>query len=255
MSFPLKRAFITTFAERNRVSADDWLKALKAYRSQIREGRAATDLFPQRPFVPPSDVVCVVCQTCPPGQRTHEAGKRYIDSLKAAGREFECKKCQIVRQLDRVENTREVDCESRKSPNCRRTFPKRIDRIEEMRAKGYALWCQPCVEVERQEREVRRAARQQRQYRGQGDGTCFVATATYQDPHAAPVRWLRAYRDTRLAASAPGRAFIGLYYRIGTWLAQGVQAAPVLRAPLRRLLDALVQHLRQRHPSIDETLT
>lgn len=43
-------------------------------------------------------------------------------------------------------------------------------------------------------------------------GPCFVATAVYENPNHPDVQLLRLYRDQKLSQSAPGRAFIEIYY-------------------------------------------
>jgi hypothetical protein len=68
-------------------------------------------------------------------------------------------------------------------------------------------------------------------------GGCFVATAVYQDAHAAPVLALRRYRDEVLRQSAPGRAAIRLYAKAGPPAARWVEMHPRARGPLRRALD------------------
>ena len=76
---------------------------------------------------------------------------------------------------------------------------------------------------------------------------CFVATAVYGDYDAPQVLSLRRFRDRTLARSAPGRAFIALYYRAGPVLAKfmrskGGELNPAGRG-VRALLDRFVKRL------------
>jgi hypothetical protein len=72
-------------------------------------------------------------------------------------------------------------------------------------------------------------------------GACFVATAVYKDANHPRVNALRRWRDGALSQSVAGRAFIRLYYRIGPYLAQGVERFPRSRRVLRRVLETVLR--------------
>ncbi len=74
---------------------------------------------------------------------------------------------------------------------------------------------------------------------GGGGGGCFVATAAYGDPHAAPVERFRSFRDHYLLATPGGRWAVGFYYRFGPGAARIVESSPALRIPVRRVLDRI----------------
>ncbi len=71
-------------------------------------------------------------------------------------------------------------------------------------------------------------------------GFCFLATAAWGSYLAPEVRTLRTFRDSFLMTSAPGRAFVRLYYRVSPGLADTISASPVLRAATRVALVPLV---------------
>jgi hypothetical protein len=73
---------------------------------------------------------------------------------------------------------------------------------------------------------------------------CFIATAaygSYLDPH---VQVLREFRDRWLLTSAPGRAFVAIYYRASPPVADAIAAHDGLRAAVRALLTPIVYALR-----------
>ena len=72
-------------------------------------------------------------------------------------------------------------------------------------------------------------------------GPCFVATAVYGDFNDPQVCKLRRYRDETLAASWLGLRFIELYYRFGPYLAKFVERVPVLKRPVRMLIDNFLE--------------
>ena len=69
---------------------------------------------------------------------------------------------------------------------------------------------------------------------------CFVATAIYDDnSDCIQVRKLRRWRDAVLQKYALGRLFIAAYYRCGEKLAGFVRLHPLLKPPLRTVLDRI----------------
>jgi hypothetical protein len=65
---------------------------------------------------------------------------------------------------------------------------------------------------------------------------CFIATACYGSVDAPEVVRLRQFRDRVLRRSAPGRAFIGAYYRCSPPFARAIAPRPWLRALVRATL-------------------
>tara|TARA_B100000686_G_C16643295_1_gene891369 strand:- start:205 stop:906 length:702 start_codon:yes stop_codon:yes gene_type:complete len=70
-------------------------------------------------------------------------------------------------------------------------------------------------------------------------GNCFVATACFGNEDHPTVTALRRFRDEKLAYSRSGQAFIVWYYRNGPSLARVVEVFPILRMPLRLILNVL----------------
>jgi hypothetical protein len=71
-------------------------------------------------------------------------------------------------------------------------------------------------------------------------GYCFIATAAYGSPMAGRLDLLRTFRDQVLLTTAPGRAFVGEYYRWGRFAAVWIAKRPVLRAAVRVALVPLL---------------
>ncbi len=72
---------------------------------------------------------------------------------------------------------------------------------------------------------------------GQDDGGfCFLATAAWGSYMAPQVMTLRAFRDSVLLTSAPGRAFVSFYYKVSPPLAGLISDSPLLRSVSRLAL-------------------
>ncbi|GAA4228381.1 hypothetical protein GGQ68_003463 [Sagittula marina] len=78
-----------------------------------------------------------------------------------------------------------------------------------------------------------------------GAGSCFVATAAYQNAWHPDVVDLRRLRDEHLVRTAPGRAFVAFYWRVGPVLAVPVRRSPGLSLIARTVLSVLVRLLRR----------
>ncbi|NDO91469.1 CFI-box-CTERM domain-containing protein [Cellulosimicrobium composti] len=72
---------------------------------------------------------------------------------------------------------------------------------------------------------------------------CYIATAVYGSYDAPQVRVLRRFRDERLAATAPGRAFIRAYYAISPPLARHLDSNAPASRTARAVLDRVVRRL------------
>ncbi len=71
-------------------------------------------------------------------------------------------------------------------------------------------------------------------------GFCFVATAAYGSAMQPEVRTLRRFRDRVLLPTAPGRAFVGWYYRTSPPLAAAIAEQPLRRSIARAFLWPVV---------------
>lgn len=70
-------------------------------------------------------------------------------------------------------------------------------------------------------------------------GSCFVATAVYEDYDHPQVIRLRAFRDHFFSGSALGRILIRIYYVVGPYLAILPTRSRVTKRLLRLILDRL----------------
>lgn len=77
-------------------------------------------------------------------------------------------------------------------------------------------------------------------------GACYIATAVYGSYDAPQVLSLRRFRDERLAASAPGRAFVRWYYAVSPSLVNHFAGASLPNRVARVVLEALVRTLEKR---------
>jgi cold shock CspA family protein len=75
---------------------------------------------------------------------------------------------------------------------------------------------------------------------------CFIATAVYGDTLAPEVQALRVFRDQALMPYMLGRAFVKTYYTVSPPIARFLKSRPGLAAPVRRLLDVMVQRLQSK---------
>ncbi len=64
------------------------------------------------------------------------------------------------------------------------------------------------------------------------DTRCFIATAAFQSPNAAPVEMLREFRDRVLLRSTPGIDFVEWYYQWSPRAAEWLNDHPLFRLPV-----------------------
>ena len=245
----LKDDFIKVFKDDGRVPIGELIKHLLWYQNEIREGKRSGDIFPDKPRMKEGDTELVQCDSCPSDRPLHEVSKTLAEKLRLEGRAFRCSHCAALRKISRLEQTREVECTLRLSPQCAGKTVAQSSYLDMLRQKGQDFWCKPCSEAMRLQRQSGQRYRRRDNYSAgssygsKSNSPCFVATATYQSDSAPQVVFLRAYRDQVLRRTLAGRAFIEIYYRLGPLLAKPVQRSPGLRAISRRALDALVNQL------------
>ncbi|WP_312125793.1 CFI-box-CTERM domain-containing protein [Pseudomonas sp.] len=75
-------------------------------------------------------------------------------------------------------------------------------------------------------------------------GTCFVATAAYQDALHPDVVYLRGFRDQTLVQYKKGRSFIDWYWKTGPRLATVVNNHPVLRPMAKVSISLIVKAIK-----------
>jgi YVTN family beta-propeller protein len=75
---------------------------------------------------------------------------------------------------------------------------------------------------------------------------CFIATAAYGSDMAREVRVLRDFRGRWLMTNAPGRAFVGFYYRNSPPIAELIRERDGARATVRAVISPLVWSIE--HP-------
>ena len=73
--------------------------------------------------------------------------------------------------------------------------------------------------------------------KAESGGSCFVATAVYEDSKHQQVQKLRSYRDGTLNKSVIGRIFVRFYYHVGPRLAIFPKKSKLIKSILRNLLD------------------
>lgn len=78
----------------------------------------------------------------------------------------------------------------------------------------------------------------------QVEGVCFVATAAYGAPWAAPVQALRDFRDRYLKTSATGLDLVRFYYTYSPPLARVIAREPLLRGLARVVLQPVTDAAR-----------
>ena len=82
---------------------------------------------------------------------------------------------------------------------------------------------------------------------GSNSGSCYVATATYQNSFHPNVVLLRDFRDRFLRKSFFGRLFIDLYYKIGPSLSYLPEHYMFIRRLSKMVIDRIVLMIRSKY--------
>jgi hypothetical protein len=231
----LQEDFTDVFRLDKRIPISALIKHLKLEQKDIHEGKRNPDIFPDKPRMREGDTVEALCDQCPPERNLHQITRAAAERIRERGRPFRCQPCSAMRKMNHLENSREVECALKLAPNCEGKTSAANSYLDMLARKGQDFRCRPCQAANR--------ASQSRQ-------ACFVATATYRSEQAAPVQFLRAYRDTVLTKSRAGRAFIRAYYTVGPFLAKPVMHSTVLRRISKVLLDHGVRRLAGRYTEL-----
>ena len=80
-----------------------------------------------------------------------------------------------------------------------------------------------------------------------GNGGCYIATAVYGSYDAPEVLVLRQFRDNTLSATALGRLFIKIYYRLSPPIADRLRNAKRINGFVRSILDKWVNNLKEKY--------
>lgn len=78
-------------------------------------------------------------------------------------------------------------------------------------------------------------------------GACYIATAVYGSYDAPEVLVLRQFRDNTLSATALGRLFIKVYYRLSPPIADRLKNAKHINRFVRGILDKWVHNLKEKY--------
>ncbi len=77
-------------------------------------------------------------------------------------------------------------------------------------------------------------------------GGCYIATCVYGSYDCPQVWTLRRFRDDTLKRSAPGRAFVRIYYALSPTLVRRFGGTKLFRHFWRRRLDRMVKRLNEK---------
>ena len=105
----LKDDFIRVFHKGHRVPIRDLLNHLYASVRDIEADKRSNAILPDQPRMKDGDTVRAICEIC--GVST-EIGKSLALNLATEGRNFRHSECSAQKKLERIENTREVNCTS-----------------------------------------------------------------------------------------------------------------------------------------------
>ena len=79
------------------------------------------------------------------------------------------------------------------------------------------------------------------------DNTCYIATATYNNPMHPDVIYLRGFRDHYLNKTVCGRLFIKLYYMVGPYIAVFPKHFTVIKKLSRSVIEKIVILLKRHY--------